>query len=90
LDVESICRAPGTNAELDLQLEWHCRQDKDVPQKKNVTEKELKIAALVAAVERHNKGIQVNSPTTMGSSVLEVHGTEEAFKSGSDTSELYH
>jgi hypothetical protein len=26
----------------------------------------------------------------MGSSVLEVHGTEEAFKSGSDTSELYH
>ncbi|KIM73843.1 hypothetical protein PILCRDRAFT_14914 [Piloderma croceum F 1598] len=61
----------------------HCTSgSKDVLKKKNdVTKKELIIAASVAAVERHNEGIQVNGPT---SSVPEAHETEEAFESLSD------
>jgi hypothetical protein len=58
LDVGDIKRSPGTNADLDLQLDWHRRRDNKVPIKANVTKKADKIKALVEAVERHNQGQQ--------------------------------
>ena len=90
LDVESIRQAPGTNAELDLQLEWHRRRDSDVPKVTAVKLKNLKIEALVAAVERHNCSLEVTVPTTGDSTVADVQGTEEGSESDSDSSELYH
>jgi hypothetical protein len=59
LDVQSIKDLPGTCEDLDLQLEWHRRQDILVPKKKDVKKKADKITALVEAVERHNSGQQV-------------------------------
>jgi hypothetical protein len=44
-----------------LQLEWHRQFDKDVPKKSTLTNKALKLEALVAAVERHNSGKAVRS-----------------------------
>jgi hypothetical protein len=60
LDVHSIEDNPGTNAELDLQLEWHRRRDDRVPKKKDVTKKADKVKALVEAVERYNNGQQAS------------------------------
>jgi hypothetical protein len=59
LDVQSIKDLPGTCGDLDLQLEWHRRQDIHVPKKKDVKKKAEKIQALIEAVERHNSGQQV-------------------------------
>jgi hypothetical protein len=59
LNVQDIKDAPGTCADLDLQLEWHRCQDSRVPKKKDVKKKEDKIKALVDAVECHNSGQQV-------------------------------
>lgn len=58
LDTQSIASKPGMNPELDLQLEWHRRLDSEklIPLKKNLTQKEDKVAALVAAVKRYNEG----------------------------------
>jgi len=60
LDVHSIEDNPGTNAELDLQLEWHRRRDNRVPKKKDVTKKADKVKALVEAVEQYNNGQQAS------------------------------
>ena len=56
LDIHSIEDNPGTNAKLDLQLEWHRRRDNWVPKKKDVTKKADKVKALMEAVERYNNG----------------------------------
>ena len=71
LDVQSIQDAPGTNADLDLQLEWHRRQDTLVPKKTDVKLKVDKIKALVEAVERHNSGNQV-AVVPIDDSVIQV------------------
>ena len=59
LDVEDIKCSPGTNTDLDLQLDWHRHCDDKVPIKSNVTKKADKIKALIEAVECHNEGQQV-------------------------------
>jgi hypothetical protein len=53
LDTQSIMDNPGTNNELDVQLEWHRRLDSDklIPPKTKMTRKENKVTALVAAVK---------------------------------------
>ncbi|KIM89184.1 hypothetical protein PILCRDRAFT_2457 [Piloderma croceum F 1598] len=58
LDTQSITDNPGTNNELDLQLEWHQRLDSDkhIPPKTKMTRKEDKVTALVAAVKQYNEG----------------------------------
>ena len=63
LDTQSITSTPGTNPKLDLQLEWYLQLDleKPIPPKKNLTQKEDKVAALVAAVKQYNEGA-VNAP----------------------------
>jgi hypothetical protein len=63
LDTQSITDNPGTNNELDLQLEWHRRLDLDkrIPPKTKMTRKEDKVTALVAAVKRYNEGM-VHAP----------------------------
>lgn len=63
LDTQSITSKPGTNLELDLQLEWDQWLDleKPIPPKKILTQKEDQVAALVAAVKGYNEGA-VNAP----------------------------
>lgn len=53
-DIEEIRQNPGTNREIDLELDWHRRFDNKIPKKGELTKKELKIQALVDAVNRHN------------------------------------
>jgi len=45
-----ISKMPWTCVELELQLEWHWRQDSQVPKKMMIKLKEAKIKALVEAV----------------------------------------
>ena len=71
LDVQSIQDAPGTNVDLDLQLEWHRHRDTLVPKKTDVKLKVDKIKALVEAVERHNSGNQV-AAVPIDDSVIQV------------------
>ena len=56
LDVNDIKNAPGTNAHLDLQLDWHRSKDStgSIPKKKGLTNKELKVKALTEGVTHHN------------------------------------
>jgi vacuolar-type H+-ATPase subunit E/Vma4 len=51
LDVVNIQNFPGTNAQLDLQLDWHRNKDStsSIPKKKELTNKELKVKALIQA-----------------------------------------
>jgi hypothetical protein len=53
LDISIIKSSPGTNASLDLEIGWFRRLDKEVPIKARLGNKELKIQALIQAVERH-------------------------------------
>jgi hypothetical protein len=53
LDISIIKSSPGTNASLDLEIGWFRRLDKEVPIKARLGTKELKIQALIQAVERH-------------------------------------
>jgi hypothetical protein len=71
LDVRNIQDAPGTNADLDLQLEWHRCRDTLVPKKTDVKLKVDKIKALVEAVECHNSGNQV-AAVPIDDSVIQV------------------
>ena len=60
LDIDDIKNTPGTNAHLDLQLEWHRSKDStgNIPKKKDLTNKELKVKALIEAVNHHNISTQ--------------------------------
>ena len=53
LDISIIKSLPGTNASLDLEIGWFRRLDKEVPIKARLGNKELKVQALIQAVERH-------------------------------------
>jgi hypothetical protein len=53
LDISIIKSSPGTNASLGLEIQWFRRFDKEVPIKAKLGNKELKIQALIQAVERH-------------------------------------
>ncbi|EDR04457.1 uncharacterized protein LACBIDRAFT_330594 [Laccaria bicolor S238N-H82] len=53
LDIAIIKSSPGTNASLDLEIGWFRRLDKEVPIKARLGNKELKVQALIQAVERH-------------------------------------
>jgi len=57
LDVNDIRSSPGTKPELELQLNWHRRWDKEgavIPKKSDLKVKKQVIAALVGAVEYYN------------------------------------
>jgi len=58
LDTQSITSKPDTNPKLNLQLEWHRWLDSEklILRKKNLTQKDDKVAALVAAVKQYNEG----------------------------------
>lgn len=47
-----ILANPGTNADIDLELDWHWRLDKNkiIPKKSMLTQRKLKLAALVDVV----------------------------------------
>jgi len=53
LDISIIKSSPGTNASLDLEIGWFRRLDNEVPIKARLGNKELKVQALIQAVERH-------------------------------------
>ncbi len=61
LDVADIERSPGTNVELELQLDWHRRHDPIIPKKSVAKTKNLKIEALVAAVNRYNSRVSIST-----------------------------
>ncbi|KDQ13744.1 hypothetical protein BOTBODRAFT_111154, partial [Botryobasidium botryosum FD-172 SS1] len=50
-DVEDIHRSPGGNDDLNNQLNFHHRIDHEVPFKLHTCNKDLKVAAFIAAVE---------------------------------------
>jgi hypothetical protein len=80
LDVNDIKNAPGTNAHLDLQLDWHRSKDStgSIPKKKDLTNKELKVKALTEAVTRHNMANQHSIMTGQPSgSIIDVFHEEE-------------
>ncbi|KAI0055922.1 hypothetical protein BV25DRAFT_1842639 [Artomyces pyxidatus] len=62
-------KVPGTNADLDLQLDWHRRLDTEglIPKKTHLKVKQQKLDALVAAVEQHNQRVTVKTeePTNL-------------------------
>ena len=72
LDVVNIQNFPGTNAQLDLQLDWHRNKDStsSIPKKKELTNKELKVKALIQAASHHNMAIQqskiIGQPSASG------------------------
>ena len=90
-DTDSIQQTPGTCKQLNLELEWHRWSDKLIPKKRYVLKKQLKIDALVAAVERYNEQ-QVNQVTTLdpGPTAVEagIQDTEYGDEEDSDL-ELY-
>jgi hypothetical protein len=61
LDIDSLKKALITVPVIELQLEWHRKFDSDVPMKSTLSNKALKLEALVAAVKRHNSGKAVKS-----------------------------
>ncbi|KAI0073103.1 hypothetical protein K474DRAFT_1650010 [Panus rudis PR-1116 ss-1] len=63
LDVAELKASPGTNKELDLQLDWHRRHEQQreadknkrcIPAKSKLTTKAQKLDALIDAVNRYN------------------------------------
>lgn len=50
LEVGQLTSAHFTNADLDMQLEWHRQFSNDIPRKKNILTKALKLQALRHAV----------------------------------------
>ena len=80
LDVNDIKNAPGTNAHLDLQLDWHRSKDStgSIPKKKDLTNKELKVKALTEAVTCQNMANQHSIMTGQPSgSIIDVFHEEE-------------
>ena len=54
LNTEEIRSAPGTVAEIKLQLDWHRKRDKQIPKVSHLKKKEDHLEALIAAVDRYN------------------------------------
>ncbi|KAI0070580.1 hypothetical protein K474DRAFT_1608449, partial [Panus rudis PR-1116 ss-1] len=63
LDADMLKASPGTNKELDLQLDWHRRHEQQrepdktkrvIPPKSKLISKAQKLDALIQAVERYN------------------------------------
>jgi hypothetical protein len=62
-DIDSSKKAAGTIPVIELQLEWHRAFDSNVPNKSTLSNKVLKLEALISAVEHLNSG-QVVRPTS--------------------------
>jgi hypothetical protein len=62
-DIDSLKKSPGTIPVIELQLKWHRAFDSKVPNKSTLSNKSLKLEALISAVECLNSG-QVVKPTS--------------------------
>lgn len=76
LDPEQLEKRPGTIKDIDLQLEWYCKFDPDIPKESTLKRKGEKLEAIIDAV-KHIKNGEVEIPEDLDESKKESSGVDE-------------